>query len=80
MAEKLQTLIDSARELSLVEQLELIRVVSQFVGKAYPRPATSLLEFKTIEQLVQEQQVRPAEKLEDLAVDFWPEDETTGMN
>ena len=76
MTEKLQALIDTARELSFAEQLELISAVSQLVQSAYQDSGSSFWQSKTIEQLIQEQQVRPVGNLKDLTVDFWPDEES----
>ena len=78
MTEKLQTLIDSARELSFLEKLELLNAVSELLRSTYHQPAsnsTSFWQSKTIDQLIQEQQTQPVMDIQDLAVDFWPEDE-----
>lgn len=75
MAEKLQALIETAKELTVAEQLELISAVSQLVRGAYRDPG-SFWQSKTVEQLIAEQRVRPVESLKDLTADFWPEKES----
>jgi hypothetical protein len=76
MAEKLQALIETAKELSVAEQLELISAVSQLVRGAYRDSGSTFWHSKTVEQLIAEQRVRPVESLKDLTVDFWPEKES----
>ncbi len=75
MTDKLQALIETARELSVVEQLELISTVSQLVQRAYHESDASFWQSKTVEQLIEEQGVRPVANLKDLTVDFWPDEE-----
>lgn len=76
MAEKLQALIETAKELSVAEQLELISAVSQLVRGAYRDSGATFWQSKTVEQLIAEQRVRPVESLKDLTADFWPEKES----
>lgn len=77
MATNLQTLINSAQKLSVAEQVELIKAVSQFLAQNYT--ALSHSDFwqpHTIEEIVETQQTQPIEDVAMLQADFWPEEET----
>jgi hypothetical protein len=78
MTTKLQTLIDSAQELSPLEQVELIRAVSQFLYQHYQQEllSTDFWHPAPIEAIAQAQQTPPVRDISDLRVDFWPEEET----
>jgi hypothetical protein len=81
MTTKLKTLIHEVQELSPSEQLELIHIISlrlarnftpqqeQFAKAAFWKP-------KTLEEIVQSQNTPTIENIDDLAVDFWPKDES----
>jgi hypothetical protein len=77
MTEQLQALIDSARKLSPREQLELIGALSQLLRGAYgqSQPPDRFWSPLTLDELVEEQQVRPIMNLRDLRADFWPVEE-----
>ena len=78
MTTKLETLINSAQELSPLEQVELIRAISQFLYQSYPKEL-SALDFwhpSPIEEIVQAQQTPVIQDISTLEVDFWPEEET----
>jgi hypothetical protein len=78
MTTKLETLINSAQELSPFEQVELIRAVSQFLYQRYQKELSSI-DFwhpPTIEEIVQVQQTPVIQDISTLEVDFWPEEET----
>ena len=74
---KLETLINSARELSPLEQMELIRAVSQFLYQNHQETlsASDFWNPPAIEELVQAQQTPVVQDISTLKVDFWPEDE-----
>jgi len=74
MSTRLQTLIDAAQELSLLEQLELISTISQSLHRNYPQ-TVDFWESKTLEQLIQAQQTQPITDIADLA-GSWPEEES----
>jgi hypothetical protein len=74
MTKRLQTLIDAAQELSLLEQLELISTISQSLYRSYQQ-TVDFWEPKTLEQLIQAQQPQPITNIADLA-SFWPEEES----
>jgi len=80
MTEKLQSVIEAARELSFPEQLELMSVLSQLMYGTYahqPRPSlSSFWQPKSLEQHIREQQTRPVMNVQDLVADFWPEEES----
>ncbi len=78
MTANLQTLIKSAQKLSFVEQVELIKAVSQLLAQNYAKllPPTDFWQPQTIEEIVQTQQTEPIQDISTLQVDFWPEQET----
>ena len=78
MTTKLHALIEAAQELSPLEQVELISAISQLLHQHYQQPffKADFWKPKTLEQLLQDQQVRPMTTLEELRVDFWPEQES----
>lgn len=81
MTTKLKTLIHDVQELSTPEQLELIHIISLHLAHHDPLRQESLTEMdfwtpKTLEEIVQAQQSPIIENIDDLAVDFWPEDES----
>ena len=78
MTTKLETLINSAQELSPREQVELIRAVSQFLYQSYQTELSSV-DFwrpKPIEDIAQAQQTPVIQDISTLEADFWPEEET----
>ena len=78
MTARVQTLIDAAQELSLLEQLELISTISQSIHRSYQQtqPAVGFWEPKTLEQHIQAQLTEPVTDIADLVADFWPEEES----
>lgn len=74
----LQSIIDAAQELSPLEQLQLIEAVSEFLQLKYQisRPTEDFWNPQSVEELVQAQNKQPVTNIADLAVDFWPEQET----
>jgi hypothetical protein len=78
MTPKLQTLIDTAQELSPLEQVELIQAVSQLLYRHYQKilPSTDFWQPLTLEQIVQTQQVPPVSDVSALQADFWPKEES----
>jgi hypothetical protein len=77
MTTKLESLINSARELSSFEQIELIRAVSQLLYSNYQKTLTAVDFWQpaSIEAIVQSQQTPVVEDISTLKVDFWPEEE-----
>lgn len=78
MTSKLQTIIESAQELSPLEQMELIRAVSQFLAQHYQQimPAIDFWQPQTLEQILQAQPAPPVSDITALRADFWPGDES----
>jgi hypothetical protein len=75
---RLQALVDAVQELSLLEQLELISVVSQSLCRSYQQTQLDI-DFwapKILEQHIQAQQTQPNMDIADLVADFWPEEES----
>jgi hypothetical protein len=63
------------------EKLNLIETVFQLLREAFykidrPHLSSSFWQPKTLQQHIQEQQVRPITNLDDLVVDFWPEEQS----
>jgi hypothetical protein len=78
MTSKLQNLIVSAQELSPLEQMELIRAVSQALVQHY-RQSTAATDFwqpQTIEEILEAQPIPPLKDISTLRADFWPENES----
>jgi len=65
----IESVLDEAQTLSPVEQLQLIQALSQTLQRRYQQPSTD-----TIPALVKRSQ--PVTDLNQLGVDFWPEDES----
>ncbi|RME69533.1 MAG: hypothetical protein D6784_18285 [Chloroflexi bacterium] len=78
MTTKLQELINSAQELSPLEQVELIRAVSQFLYQNYQQAfvATDFWQPPSLEEIVQSQSPPVIQDIATLLADFWPADET----
>ena len=78
MTTRVQTLIDAAQELSLLEQLKLISTISQSIHRSYQQaqPAVGFWEPKTLAQHIQAQLTQPVTDIADLVADFWPEEES----
>ena len=79
MTTKLKTLIEEAQELSPSEQLELIHVISLTLSHNYEERSSKKEDFwkpKTLEEIILSQQVSPVTNIDELAGDFWPEDES----
>jgi hypothetical protein len=78
MNTKLQTIIEAIQELSPLEQLQLISMISRSLSRTYQRlaPEAGFWEPQTLEQTAQAQGVRPIEQIASVAGDFWPEDES----
>lgn len=75
---KLETLINSARELSPLEQVELIQTVSQLLyqNQQEELAATDFWRPPSIEEVVQAQKKPVVQNISRLQADFWPEEET----
>ncbi|MCB0303978.1 MAG: hypothetical protein KDI38_09375 [Calditrichaeota bacterium] len=78
MSPQLKTIIDEARGLSPLEQIELISAISQWLGEHYPGLSihSDFWHPKTLEALLENHPAQPFEGIDDQAVDFWPEDES----
>ena len=78
MSTRVQTVIDAAQELTLLEQLDLISVISQSLYRSYQgfQPGLDFWQPPTLEQLIQSQQTQPITDLSDLEADFWPTEES----
>ncbi len=79
MTTKLQTMIEATQELSPLEQLNLIRVISHSLYRSYHPavgPEGDFWQPRTLEQFVQTQQIEPLTDIASLRVDFWPESES----
>jgi hypothetical protein len=77
MNKKLKSIIGSIQQLPVVEQLELMQVISQSLYLNYQHTllTKNFKQKKTINQLVKNQQKKPVSNLTELMVDFWPENE-----
>lgn len=76
MTIKVEALLEEAKQLSPLEQLDLIRGLSESLQESY-RDAE--IQVGTVEDNAIPSTVRrttPARNLEDYAADFWPEDES----
>ena len=78
MTAGLQTLIDVAQQLPPLEQLNLIRILSQSLYRNYQhiQPTEDFWSPQTLEQLIQSQQTAPITDISTLKADFWPADES----
>ena len=78
MSTRVQTLIDAAQKLPLLEQLELISTISQSIHRNYQQtqPTVDFWEPQTLEQHIQAQLTQPVTDIADLVADFWPEEES----
>ena len=78
MTMKLQTLIEAVQELSPLEQLNLIGVISRSLYHSYRQmqPAMDFWEFRGFEQVAEAQQIYPITDIGNLRTGFWPEDES----
>ena len=78
MSVKVQALIEAAQKLPPREQLNLISRISESLWRSY-RPSLLEDDFwqpQTIEELVATQRVRPVHDIRELALDFWPDEES----
>lgn len=78
MTAKLQALIDSAQQLTPVEQVELINALSRFLDQNYHQESsiTDFWQTKSTEQIIASQKIPPASDISALKADFWPNDES----
>ena len=78
MTVKLQTLLEEIQELSPSEQLELIHIISFTLSRHSQKTFSKqdVWTTKTLEEIVASQQVAPITNIDELAGDFWPEDES----
>jgi len=78
MSPQLKDIITEAQELTPVEQIELITVISRLLQNT-----NKLLEInsgfwqpKSFDQLYKEQRVQAVKNIFDFAADFWPKEES----
>ena len=78
MSPQVQTIIKKAQQLSPKEQIELIAAVSQLLQNRFNQISRNndFWKPKTLQQLVNKQQIQAVENLSDLGTDFWPEEES----
>ena len=78
MNKNLKSIIGTIQQLPVVEQLELMQVISQSLYLNYHHTllTKNFKQKQTIKQLIKNQQKKPVSKLTELAVDFWPEKES----
>jgi hypothetical protein len=71
----LQSVIDSAKQLSPVEQLELLKIISHALQlKHFFKVAA--WQVKNFEEILQTSPTKPVHTLAELAADFWPAEES----
>jgi hypothetical protein len=78
MTHQLQTVLEAARALPPLEQLELIQELTQFLQENYPFAlnAVTFWSPRSLEELAQDQATPVVSDVRTLAVDFWPADES----
>ncbi len=78
MSSKLQILIENAKELKLVEQLELINAISRHLQLNYQQTdfTDDFWKPQTLEQILQAQQTQAVQNIKDLKSDFWLQEES----
>jgi hypothetical protein len=78
MNKRLKSIIGSIQQLPVVEQLELMQMMTQSLYLNYQHTllTKNFKQKKTIKQLLKEQQKTPVSNLTELVVDFWPEKES----
>lgn len=78
MTTRLQEVIDAARSLSPLQQLEVMQAISQSLAQDYPHALRSAAfwDSRSIEETGGEQQVQTVTDISSLAVDFWPDEES----
>lgn len=78
MKPKLESIINSIQQLAIAEQLELMQIISQSLFRNYHHTLLSMdfRQEKSLEQLINEWPKPPIADLKELAVDFWPEQES----
>lgn len=78
MTPQLQRIVDTARSLSLLEQLELLKAISGIIQQTNRLETQSNNFWKTplIDQLIEEQQPPIVSDVSLLGIDFWMNDES----
>ena len=78
MTTRLQTLIDAAQQLPPLEQLNLIRILSQSLYRSYQhmQPAEDFWKPQTLGQLIQAQRTPPVTDIASLKGNFGPKNES----
>jgi hypothetical protein len=73
-----KALVEAARALSPLDQLELISALSEVLYRTYPHTyrTEDFWEPKALEQHLQAQQPQPLADVTALRADFWPEEES----
>lgn len=76
--QSLQHAIEAAFKLSSREKYQLIEVVARSLSQSGDLEAQSsaFLRGRTLDKLIAEQRLPVVTNLDDLAADFWPEDES----
>ncbi|MCK4765218.1 MAG: hypothetical protein KAW12_23665 [Candidatus Aminicenantes bacterium] len=78
MSTEFQSIVGSVQKLPLVEQLELMQVISKSLYHNYHHSLHSVdfRQTKTIKQLLKDRRKSPIADINELTVDFWPEEES----
>ncbi len=74
----LQQVVDAARALSSRDKLELLAIISHDLQQAYALVDASAAFWapRSLDEITQAQMAPAVTDIHDLAVDFWPDDET----
>lgn len=78
MTPQIQRIVDTARSLSLLEQLELLQALSTIIQQTNRLETQSnhFWKAQSIDQLIEEQQSPIVSDLSLLGIDFWMNDES----
>jgi hypothetical protein len=78
MTQQLQTVLEAARSLSPLEQLELIQELSHSLQQNHSltMSATAFWKPRSIEEIAEDHPAPIVSDISSLAVDFWPSDES----
>lgn len=78
MSANLQKVIEETQELSPAEQWELVRIISQSLSRSHlsEQMTEVFWQPRTLDELLQMQQVGPIRDIASLKADFWPEHES----
>ena len=78
MSTHLENIVKEVRELSPIEQIELLNAISQLLHNSF-KQLPKFSDFwipKKLNQLFNEQYHQPVKNVSDFAADFWPADES----